>query len=127
LLHDLFRYNLDLSLFERMVTAREKEYGNKAAQNGSLVTLTTQRRMRPEISNLIRVPIYPGLQDAENVMKYPDVKGITTTTNMQNDNEKENENKNELSYSYITSILLFSSLCTLPTVPVFSFISSTTL
>jgi hypothetical protein len=66
---------LDLSLFERLVTLREKEFGKKAMQNGSLATLTTQRRMRPEIANLIRVTLYPKLLDAEAVQHYPDVRG----------------------------------------------------
>ena len=69
---------MDLSLFERMVHAREKEFGRSGAmENGSLVTLETQRRMRPEISNLIRIPIYPNLQDALEVLDYPNVQGMT--------------------------------------------------
>lgn len=60
-----------------MVRAREREFGREGAMaNGSLVTLETQRRMRPDISNLIRIPIYPNLKDAPEVMNYPDVEGM---------------------------------------------------
>lgn len=59
------------------MTEREKQFGKQATHNASLVTLTTQRRMRPEISNLIRVPIYPALMDSEAVMNYPDVRGMS--------------------------------------------------
>lgn len=77
-----FRYNLDLSLFERLVKLREAEFGKRARENGSLVTLSTQRRMRPEISSLIRRPLYPQLEDAPNVRAYPDVKGKQSTANI---------------------------------------------
>lgn len=57
--------------------AREKEFGKQEAKkNGSLVTLSTQRRMRPNISELIRITLYPHLLDAEEVKNYPDVKGM---------------------------------------------------
>ena len=83
------RYDLDLSLFERMVMAREREFGREGAmKNGSLVTLSTQRRMRPEIANLIRIPLYPNLLDAEEVKHYPDVKGIQETE-MERERERE--------------------------------------
>jgi hypothetical protein len=58
-----------------MVRAREKEFGKEVTENGSFVTLETQRRMRHEISNLIRIPIYPNLQDAPGVLNYPPVQG----------------------------------------------------
>ncbi len=45
-------YNLDLSLFERLVEQSDFP----------VVTLQQQHRMRPEISQLIRAPIYPALQ-----------------------------------------------------------------
>lgn len=54
---------------------REVEFGTRAKENGSLVTLSTQWRMRPDISNLIRVPLYPTLLDADAVMNYPNVRG----------------------------------------------------
>ncbi|KAF9966742.1 hypothetical protein BGZ70_001435 [Mortierella alpina] len=61
-------HNLDRSLFERLVRAR------KNAVPAS--ELTIQRRMRPEISSLIRNAIYPRLVDGEKVLAYPDVVGM---------------------------------------------------
>eukprot|EP00347_Sterkiella_histriomuscorum_P006278 403353380 len=57
-------YNLNMSLFERLVK-NDFEY----------VTLLNQRRMRPEISEMIRF-LYPNLEDDQRVKKYPDIKGI---------------------------------------------------
>ncbi|CAM9841747.1 unnamed protein product, partial [Hapterophycus canaliculatus] len=38
--------------------------------------LATQRRMRPEIADLIRPAVYPNLKDAPHVLRYPSVKGM---------------------------------------------------
>lgn len=38
--------------------------------------LATQRRMRPEIADLIRPAVYPNLRDAPHVKGYPSVKGM---------------------------------------------------
>ncbi|KAF9159201.1 hypothetical protein DFQ26_006819 [Actinomortierella ambigua] len=62
------QYNLDRSLFERLVTTGRVP--------SSL--LTTQRRMRPEICNLVRHTLYPSLQDGERVLDYPNVFGMAT-------------------------------------------------
>eukprot|EP00898_Chlorokybus_atmophyticus_P005655 jgi/Chlat1/6090/Chrsp40S05670 len=59
-------YNLDLSLFERMV--------NQAGF--ATYTLSTQRRMRPQIADLIRQTIYPHLKDDSSVAAYPRVRGV---------------------------------------------------
>jgi len=58
------KYNLDLSLFERMVN-----------NNIPIKTLSLQHRMRPSISKLM-VPFYSDLQDDVSVTQYPEVKGI---------------------------------------------------
>ncbi|KAG0095829.1 hypothetical protein BGZ93_005399 [Podila epicladia] len=62
------RYNLDKSLFERLVTSVKNPL--------PMSTLTTQRRMRPCISNLIRAPLYPDLIDGGSVHEYPPVSGM---------------------------------------------------
>ncbi|KAF9370074.1 hypothetical protein CPC16_003976, partial [Podila verticillata] len=62
------KYNLDMSLFERLVNSPTKPFPNSV--------LTTQRRMRPCISNLIRGPLYSDLEDAEEVHSYPPVCGM---------------------------------------------------
>ncbi|GAA5934053.1 uncharacterized protein JCM15063_000542 [Sporobolomyces koalae] len=55
----------DVSLFERL-----------ALLPLPVSMLKTQRRMRPEISCLIRNFLYPELEDAPSVREYPNVKGM---------------------------------------------------
>jgi hypothetical protein len=55
---------LDVSLFERLVTGELPVH-----------SMLVQRRMRPEISELIRRTIYPELRDGVNVLNYPHVSG----------------------------------------------------
>ncbi|WVQ96520.1 hypothetical protein IAU59_003625 [Kwoniella sp. CBS 9459] len=59
-------YRLDESLFERLVNA-----------GLPYSVLQTQRRMRPEISDLIRNHLYPDLVDHESVQIQPALKGMS--------------------------------------------------
>ena len=59
---------LDVSLFERLVSQK----------NMPVHRLLVQRRMRPEIADLIRFTIYKDLVDGENVKGYPHVAGERT-------------------------------------------------
>ncbi|KAF9203483.1 hypothetical protein BGZ49_006383 [Haplosporangium sp. Z 27] len=61
-------YNLDKSLFERLVTAEINPL--------PMSRLTIQRRMRPSISNLIRKTLYHDLADGPNVLSYPPLSGM---------------------------------------------------
>ena len=61
-------YNLNLSLFERLIN-------NKVEH----VTLNCQHRMRPEISNIMKI-IYPVLTDHERVTQYKPVRGVAKNT-----------------------------------------------
>ncbi|TPX64463.1 hypothetical protein SpCBS45565_g05835 [Spizellomyces sp. 'palustris'] len=69
-------YNLDMSLFERLVRlSNNRPMG--AQGNVPMVSLATQRRMRPEIADLLRkTKYYPVLEDGDNVLSYPAVKGM---------------------------------------------------
>jgi superfamily I DNA and/or RNA helicase len=58
-------YDLDCSLFERLVTSSLPS-----------VTLGVQHRMRPEISEFIRMQTYPTLMDHESVKTFPHVMGV---------------------------------------------------
>ncbi|KAG8690474.1 hypothetical protein FRC11_011352, partial [Ceratobasidium sp. 423] len=58
-------YRFDQSLMERLSTS-----GFPMSQ------IDVQRRMRPEISSLIRNTLYPKLQDNERVLSYPNVRGM---------------------------------------------------
>ncbi|KAM3422161.1 hypothetical protein BST61_g2531 [Cercospora zeina] len=62
---------LDISLFERLLHPRQEDVPALP-----YVTLETQRRMHPSISQLIRSTLYPDLQDAEAVSAYPEVLGL---------------------------------------------------
>ena len=44
--------------------------------------LLLQRRMRPEISNLIRMTIYPNLQDHPAVLEHPKLKGFNLPSSL---------------------------------------------
>ena len=59
------RHHMDISMFERLI-----------ANGAPHVTLTTQHRMRPEISQLIRHSIYSKLDDHDSVKVYPHVQGM---------------------------------------------------
>lgn len=63
-------YSLDISLFERLV---KRQPGNLTVP---LSTLKTQRRMHPSISELVRVPLYPDLQDHPSVLEHLEVVGM---------------------------------------------------
>jgi hypothetical protein len=64
-------HNLNISLFERLA---QEEMGLLQLP---LSPLTVQRRMRPEVSSLIRIPsLYPYLEDGDNV-HYDDVRGMS--------------------------------------------------
>jgi AAA domain len=63
-------YRLDESMFERLST------GSGGTRPFPVAQLNVQRRMRPDISKLIRATIYPNLTDAESVAEYPDVVGM---------------------------------------------------
>ena len=65
------RYALDVSLFERLVTA-----SNTDGKSIPYSTLETQRRMHPSISRLIRTTLYPNLRDSPTVEAYPPVPGL---------------------------------------------------
>jgi hypothetical protein len=77
------RYSLDISLFERLV---RPQMGNLRVP---LSTLKTQRRMHPSISELVRVPLYPDLQDHPSVLQYPEVDGMRDRLYWLDHQEKE--------------------------------------
>ncbi|XP_078674224.1 NFX1-type zinc finger-containing protein 1-like [Branchiostoma floridae x Branchiostoma belcheri] len=80
-------FNLDYSLFERMV------------KNGLHPhTLSTQHRMRPEISVLMK-HIYPNLLDHESVRTYDRIKGIDKNIFFIDHNKDEVHNEELLSHA----------------------------
>jgi hypothetical protein len=77
------KYSLDISLFERLV---KPQTGNLQIP---LSTLKIQRRMHPSISELVRVPLYPDLQDHPSVSEYPEVDGMRDRLYWLDHQEKE--------------------------------------
>jgi len=67
--------NLDISMFERLCTGGPS---SPRANGKHLLStqLTVQRRMRPEIADLVRVPLYPELLDHDGVKNYSNVVGV---------------------------------------------------
>ncbi|KAF3482227.1 uncharacterized protein GIQ15_04986 [Arthroderma uncinatum] len=63
-------YQLDRSQFERL------SVGEPGRASFPVAQLDTQRRMRPEISTLIRETLYPRLIDHESTKNMPDVVGM---------------------------------------------------
>jgi hypothetical protein len=76
-------YSLDISLFERLV---RPQMGNPKVP---LSTLKIQRRMHPSISELVRIPLYPDLEDHPSVTKYPEVDGMRDRLYWLDHREKE--------------------------------------
>ncbi|KAF8065345.1 P-loop containing nucleoside triphosphate hydrolase protein [Lyophyllum atratum] len=76
-------YNLNMSLFERLVL---KGYPHE--------TLTSQHRMRPEISSIIRHLTYPDLTDAAKTKGRPDLRGLQDNVIFINHNHPEDELRN---------------------------------
>ncbi|KAH6652046.1 P-loop containing nucleoside triphosphate hydrolase protein, partial [Truncatella angustata] len=64
-------FSFDMSLFERLV--KPLLLSDKRLP---FDTLEVQRRMHPVISDLVRSTMYPKLQDAENVKRYPGLAGF---------------------------------------------------
>ncbi|OWZ11358.1 hypothetical protein PHMEG_00015629 [Phytophthora megakarya] len=74
------RFALDVSLFERLV----------APSSGlPFWMLTEQHRMRPQISQLIRMLFYPEVRDARETLEYPPLLGVDKNVVFVNHNHPE--------------------------------------
>jgi superfamily I DNA and/or RNA helicase len=68
-------HSLDISLFERLCVSSTSP--SSATQlKFPLTQLTVQRRMRPEIADMVRMPLYKELIDHVSVSEYPPVMGV---------------------------------------------------
>jgi superfamily I DNA and/or RNA helicase len=70
-----FTHNLDISLFERLCSDGTRSTGEKNRRL-PVSQLIVQRRMRPKIADLVRIPLYPNLKDHPTVDEYPNVPGM---------------------------------------------------
>ncbi len=69
------KYNLDISLFERLCSSGVRSTTNEPMEF-PFAQLNVQRRMRPDIADLVRRPLYPTLKDHSDVEEYPEVPGM---------------------------------------------------
>ncbi|XP_048246818.1 NFX1-type zinc finger-containing protein 1-like isoform X2 [Haliotis rufescens] len=93
------QFNMDLSLFERMVS------------NGiHCDTLSLQHRMRPEISALLR-HIYPNLEDDPSVFKYENVKGVSANMFFIDHRNQEEPDRHMVSHSNEYEAMYVVALC----------------
>ena len=97
LAHD---YNLDISLFERLIRAGIPH-----------ATLEIQHRMRPEIARLVHPCIYPKLIDHESVKNYETVRGVATNMFFFDHKYPEQENDDLRSHSNEEEAKLVVALC----------------
>ena len=93
-------YNLDISLFERLIRAGIPH-----------ATLQTQHRMRPEIAGLVCPSIYPTLDNHESVLKYERIKGVATSLHFFNHKHPETSSGDTKSYSNVEEAKLVVGLC----------------
>lgn len=83
---------LDQSQFERL------SVGYPGRFKLPVVQLNTQRRMRPEISTLIRETMYPELVDHESLAFLPNVVGLRRNLFWMNHRNLEDGNENDLQH-----------------------------
>ena len=90
-------YRLDESLFERMMFP-----STPGVLPLSTSQLNLQRRMHPEIADLMRATLYPNLQDHESTCQHPSVAGLTDRIWWLNHKEPEDrpDHRSAMSKSY---------------------------
>ena len=93
------KYNLDISLFERLV---KKGFPH--------ATLENQHRMRPEIAELVRPHIYETLYNHKVVESYPHIKGVGSDLFLISHTEPE-QGSNDQSHSNLHEARYLIALC----------------
>ena len=93
------KYNLNVSLFERMV-----------ANGLTCHSLNTQHRMRPEISDVMRI-IYPKLVDHDSVRSYDQIRGIQKSVYFIDHSVPETSNEELKSHSNDHEATFVAALC----------------
>jgi superfamily I DNA and/or RNA helicase len=104
-------YQLDRSQFERLTV---EQSGRSPLP---IAALSVQRRMRPEISNLIRTTIYPRLIDHEIIKDLPNVVGFRDNVfwldhDYFEDSKDEDPNQKSKSNSWEVSMVKGMIKCT---------------
>lgn len=86
-------HKLDRSQFERLTI------GEKGRLSMPVAQLEVQRRMRPDVSTLIRETIYPRLVDHSSTLKMPDVVGMRNNVFWLDHRQLEDAKGSELHHS----------------------------
>lgn len=95
------KYNLDISLFERLVR-----------NDVPCITLEEQHRMRPEISQLMRhVHLYPNLKDHSSVLTFEDIMGIDGNICFIDHRYSEEQSGDSTSYTNSHETRFLACLC----------------
>ncbi|KAH9895168.1 P-loop containing nucleoside triphosphate hydrolase protein [Cubamyces lactineus] len=87
--HGRLIYKFDMSLMERLSSS-----GMPMSQ------INVQRRMRPAIADLIRMTLYPKLEDHDLVKNYPHVRGIAQDVFFFTHDHKENGGEDDFVSKY---------------------------
>ncbi|KAI0779559.1 hypothetical protein C8Q74DRAFT_1217042 [Fomes fomentarius] len=87
--HGKLIYKFDMSLMERLSSS-----GLPMSQ------INVQRRMRPEVSDLVRMTLYPRLEDHELVKNYPHVQGMAKDVFFLTHDHKENGGEDDFVSKY---------------------------
>ncbi|KAH8107252.1 P-loop containing nucleoside triphosphate hydrolase protein [Cristinia sonorae] len=77
-------YKFDMSLMERL-----------SSSGLAMSQINVQRRMRPQVSSLIRNYLYPNLEDHELVNSHPDVRGMAKNVFFLSHDHKENAGEDD--------------------------------
>ncbi|KAG9196796.1 hypothetical protein G6514_004320 [Epicoccum nigrum] len=86
-------YKLDRSQFERL------SIGEKGRPSMPVAQLEVQRRMRPEVSTLIRETIYPRLLDHTSTLSLPNVMGMRKNVFWLDHRYLENDRESDINHS----------------------------
>ncbi|KIP03937.1 hypothetical protein PHLGIDRAFT_129844 [Phlebiopsis gigantea 11061_1 CR5-6] len=92
-------YKFDRSLMERL-----------ADESLAMTQINVQRRMRPEISHLIRKILYPALSDHALVRGYPSVQGMQTDVFFFDHTNAENSSQESVSKSNMFEVGMIKDL-----------------
>jgi superfamily I DNA and/or RNA helicase len=90
-------YKLDRSQFERL------SIGEKGRPSIPVAQLEVQRRMRPEISTLIRETIYPRLSDHTSTLNLPGVMGMRKNLFWLDHRYLETDRESDIRHSKLAS------------------------
>ncbi|CAH1269009.1 ZNFX1 [Branchiostoma lanceolatum] len=94
------KYNMDISLFERMIN-----------NDMQCQRLQLQHRMRPEFARLLTPHIYESLDNHESVLNYENIKGVSSNLFFVDHSHLEEQDKDMKSHSNMHEARFMASFC----------------